>query len=246
MALLIAALTVILDTICIVHIFRTNRPYWWGFLILSFPVLGCVVYFFMEIFPDTREARKAGKLARNLGKQVGASDAFHKQVQEVEICGSVDNKLALARECTARGLHDEAVSLYRTCLDGLYANDSNLLLALAGALVEKPDHAEARRVLTQLHAKDSAFKVNEVSLLRARIFEGEGDVQRALNQYEALLPVYGGLEPRYRHALLLQRAGRVGDARAAFAAMQAHAQKHRVTHEGELAWLDRARKALLA
>jgi hypothetical protein len=165
-------------------------------------------------------------------------------VQEVEICGSVDNKLALARQCAVRGMHDDAVSLYRSCMHGMFADDPNLVLALAGALVKKNDNAEARARLNQLQALDAAFKTNEVSLLRARLLEGEGETHAALQEYEALLPVYVGLEPRYRHALLLKQAGRDDDALAAFSAMQTHAQKHRVSHDGELAWLDRAKNAL--
>lgn len=244
MALAIAIMTVVLDIICIVHIFRNDKPYWWGFLILSFPVMGCVVYYFMEVFPDSKEARKAGKLAQSLGKRVSANDAFQKHVQEVEICGSIDNKLALARECTARGMHDDAVTLYRSTMHGVFADDPNLLLALAAALVDKQDYSEARVTLAQLQARDAKFKPNEVALLRARVLEGQGAAQDALREYESLLPVYAGLEPRYRHALLLQQVGRDNEAQAALAAMQTHAQKHRVNHDGELAWLDRAKKAL--
>jgi hypothetical protein len=37
---LIIALTVIIQAFFIWHVFSTGRPYWWAFVILSFPVMG--------------------------------------------------------------------------------------------------------------------------------------------------------------------------------------------------------------
>lgn len=244
MPILLAALTVIIQACFIFHVFKTRRPYWWAFIILSFPVIGCVVYYFIEIFPDTQEARKAEKLARAIGKHVGGDKEFARRVEEVEICGSVDNKLALARECGERGLFDDAARLYRTCMQGLYADDPNLLLGLAGALVEKQDYREARETLGQLRAKDPAFKSNHAALLRARTLEGLGQTDEALREYEALVPVYVGLEARYRQGALLKKLGQTDQARNAFEAMQQHARKHRVTHDDEVSWLSLARKEL--
>jgi hypothetical protein len=65
-----------------------------------------------------------------------------------------------------------------------------------------------------------------------------------LREYEALLPVYVGLEARSRHGLLLKKIGRADEARKAFGALQEHARKHRLTHDEELAWLNLAKKEL--
>lgn len=244
MPILLAALTVIIQACFIFHVFKTRRPYWWAFIILSFPVIGCVVYYLIEIFPGTQEARKAEKLARAIGKRVGGDKEFARRVEEVEICGSVDNKLALARECMERGLYDDAARLYRGCMQGLYADDPNLLLGLAGALVEKQDYPEAQQTLHQLAAKHSDFKPNDAKLLHARALEGLGATEAALRDYENLIPVYVGLEARYRYAMLLKKSNRLDQARSTLEAMQQHARKHRVTHDDEVYWLAQAKKEL--
>lgn len=244
MPILLAALTVIIQGCFIYHVFKTRRPYWWAFIILSFPVIGCLVYYFVEIFPGTQEARKAEKLARVISKRVGGDHAFMRRVEEVEICGSVDNKIALAQECMERGLYDDAARLYRNCMQGLYADDPNLLLGLATAQVEQQNFNEAHATLSRLQTTRSDFKPNAAALLRARTLEGTGDSQSALLAYETLLPVYVGFEVRYRHALLLKRLGHVEQARDALNTMLEHARKHRVTHDNELAWLNLAKKDL--
>ena len=242
MPILLAALTVIIQACFIFNVFKTRRPYWWAFIILSFPVIGCIVYYFVEIFPGTQEARKAEKLARAIGKHVGGDKEFARRVEEVEICGSIDNKLALARDCAQRGLYDDAVRLYRYCMQGMYADDPNLLLGLAGVLVEQQHYREARETLQQLQAKAPAFKPNDAALLRARALEGSGDTGAALNEYEALIPVYVGLEARYRHAALLKKLGRTNEACNTFVAMLEHARKHRLMHEHEVSWLAMAKR----
>lgn len=244
MPIVLAAITLFIQACFIIHVYKTGRPYWWALIILSFPVIGCVVYYFSEIFPGTQEARKAEKLARAIGKKMGGDKEFMRRVEEVEICGSVDNKLALAQECMQRELYDDAARLYRNCMHGMYAEDPNLLLGLAGAQVEQQNFNEARATLDQLQSKHAEFKPNDTSLLRARVLEGLGDTTAALQAYEALVPVYVGLEARYRQGLLLKKMGHATQARGVLDAMQEHARKHRVSHDGELAWLNLAKKNL--
>lgn len=244
MPILLAAITVIIQACFIYHVFKTRRPYWWAFIILSFPVIGCIVYYFVEVFPGTQEARKAEKFAKAMSQRIGGDQDFARRIEETEICGSVDNKIALAQECMQRGLHDDAARLYRNCLQGLYADDPHLLLGLASALVEQQQFSEARSALERLQERHPEFKVNDAALLHARVLEGGGDSAGALRAYEALIPLYVGLEARYRHALLLKQTGRGDQASAALVAMLEHARKHRVKHEDELAWLNRAKKEL--
>ena len=244
MPIVLAAITVIIQACFIIHVYKSGRPYWWALIILSFPVIGCIVYYFSEIFPGTQEARKAEKLARTLGKKLAGDREFTHKVEEVEICGSVDNKISLAHECMQRGLYDDAARLYRGCMTGLYAEDPNLLLDLTAAQVEQQNFKEARATLQRLLAKHPDFKPNDASLLHARVLEGTGDSDGAIRTYETLLPVYVGLEARYRYGLLLKKLGRADQARAALNAMQDHARKHRVSHDGELAWLNLAKKEL--
>ena len=244
MPILLAAITVIIQACFIYHVFKTRRPYWWAFIILSFPVIGCLVYYFVEIFPGTREARKVEKLAKAIGKRADGDEAFMRRVEEVEICGSVDNKIALAQECMGRGLYDDAARLYRNCMQGLYADDRTLLLGLAAAQVEQQNFTEAKATLEHLQEKHPNFKPNDAGLLRARTRDGLGDTQGALQAYEALLPVYVGLEARYRYGLLLKKLGHADQSRSALNAMLEHARRHRLTHDGEMAWLNLAKKDL--
>src|SRR5512134_114851 len=105
---LLIGLTVIIQICFVVHALRTGRPTYWVFVIMAAPVIGCVAYYFVEVFPSTRgsvEAERAVTSAiRNIGKAVDPTRDLRQRAADVETCGSVENRLALARECMAAGL----------------------------------------------------------------------------------------------------------------------------------------------
>ena len=41
------------------HALKTGRAWWWIGIIMAMPVAGCLLYYFIEVFPNTRESRKA-------------------------------------------------------------------------------------------------------------------------------------------------------------------------------------------
>ena len=50
--LLIAS--VLLQFVCLVHMVRSGRPYWWIWVIMIGSYLGVAVYFFTQMLPDLR------------------------------------------------------------------------------------------------------------------------------------------------------------------------------------------------
>lgn len=84
------------------HALKTGRPWWWIGIIMGFPVGGCLLYYFIEVFPNTRESRKAEKAVQSIVKSFDPDKSLREHVANLEDCGSVDNRIALARSCVAR------------------------------------------------------------------------------------------------------------------------------------------------
>src|SRR6266404_2160993 len=113
----IAGAVVLLIQFCFAyHALKTGRPYWWVFIIMGFPVMGCVIYYFVEVFPGSREQRRAAKTARAIARVLEPDAELKKRVEDLEICGSVDNKTALAEECMQHQMYPEAIKLYESLL----------------------------------------------------------------------------------------------------------------------------------
>ena len=238
---LIIVLTVILQALFIYHVFRNGRPYWWALLILSTPILGCVIYYFVEVFPYSREHQIARRTGRKVLRSLNPDAAMRQRIEETEICGSVSNKVALAEECLASGFATDAVRLYQSCLTSAHANDPELMFGLARAYLEQGSMPQTLSQLEQIQANHPKYKPLEIRLLLARALEQSND-QLALATYEELLPAYTGLEAKCRYALLLQKTGHQKHAATLFQEILTHAKRFNVNLETEQEWVAIARQ----
>ena len=226
------------------HALKTGRPYWWIFIIMGFPVMGCVIYYFVEVFPGSREERSAARAARNISRLLQPDAELKKKAEELEICGSVDNKLALAAECMNHQMYPEAVRLYESCLAGAYSADGAILFGLAKATVEARDWSKASDVLARLKAAAPRARPNEVRLLEARVLEGRGENDAALAVYRELIPVFVGLEARFRYGSLLLRLGKDEAAMQMFNDVVKHSRRFASSIVEEERWASAARQAI--
>ena len=241
---LLGALVVLIQFCFAYHVLKSGRPYWWIFIIMAFPAMGCIIYYFVEVFPGSREARKADKAMRSLSRALAPDAELHRRAEELAICGSLDNKLALAAECMAHQMYADAARLYETCLEGAYAADGAILLGLAKAQVEAGEWSKAAAAIARLRAAAPKLKPYEVRLLDARVLEGRGENDAAIAVYRELIPVFVGLEARYRYGRLLARLGRQDAARQAYNEVLSHAKRFASSIEEEEQWAAAAREGL--
>ena len=241
---IVGAIVVLIQFCFAFHVLKSGRPYWWIFIIMAFPVMGCVIYYFVEVFPGSREHRRANKVARSLARVLQPDAQLKKRAEELEVCGSVDNKIALAVECTSHQMYEEAIRLYESCLQGPYAADGTILFGLARAAVEAGDLDKAGPALYKLKTDAPKVRPLDVRLLQARVLEARGETDAALAMFRELIPVFVGLEARYRYGELLQRLGKQEAAMEMFNEVLRHAKRFTSAVEDEERWASAARQAV--
>lgn len=241
----ILAGVVILIQFCFAfHVLKTGRPNWWVFIIMAFPVMGCVIYYFVEVFPGSREHRNVHKTARKIAKALQPDADLKRRAEELDICGSVDNKLALADECMNHRMFAEASKLYESCLTGAFTTDGTILFGLARASVEQSDWEKASEAISQIHADAPKTRPMDVRLLEARVLEGRGENDAALAVYRDLIPIFVGLEARYRYGDFLARLGQHEAASHMFNEVVKHSKSFASSVEDEQRWASAARQAI--
>lgn len=229
------------------HAMKTGRGGMWVTIIIVFPVVGCLAYYFLEVFPHSREERSVRKHVRDIAKALNPDGELQRRAEELAETTSVDNRVKLADECLERGMFDEAIRLYEGCLEGPYANDAGMLFSCARARFYNGHLREADEIIDRLEKSHPKYRVDDVLLLRARVDEALGSTQRALNAYEALRQRYVGFEAKYRYGLLLKKLGRDAEARELFAFIAANARRSAVDSEREWVKLAaREREAIAA
>jgi hypothetical protein len=241
---LIGTVVVLIQFCFAYHVLKTGRPYWWIFIIMAFPAMGCVIYYFIEVFPGSREHRRANKAARRIARVLQPDAELKKRVEELEICGSVDNRIALAAECTNHQMYADAAKLYESCLNGAYANDGKILFDLAKAAVEGGDWIKADAALARLKKAAPKMRPLEARLLEGRVLEGRGEYDAALAVYRELLPVFVGLEARYRYGSLLLLLGKSEAAMDMFNEVMRHSKRFASSIEEEERWASAAKRAI--
>jgi hypothetical protein len=190
-----------------VHAIRNGRELYWVVIIIMFPMIGCLVYFFVAVYPTLGIERHARKLSDGIAKAIDPSRAMRARIDDVAACGSLNNKMLLAEECLNRGFYDDAIKLCAGCMEGAYATDPLLMMRLAHAQFCKGDAVAARENFERLLELQPAYKAGAARLLYARTLESLRENDLALAQYERLAREFAGEEARYRYARLLKQVG---------------------------------------
>jgi hypothetical protein len=244
---ILAALVFVIQLCFAYHALKTGRPYWWLFVIMAFPVMGCLLYYFIEVFPTSRESRRAAKAMRAVSRALHPDRTLNERMAELEACGSVENRIALARTCIEHGKYYEAAALYRSCLSGIYEKDPDIRFGLAHALELCLVHEEAIKVASHLRETHASFRPNDVRLVLAKALEGVSRLDEALAEFKLLADTYPGEEGRWRYGALLKRMGQGDAARTVFNGMLRNAQRMPDHYrDAQREWLSLARENLQA
>jgi hypothetical protein len=241
----LAALTFGLQLLCLAHVLRTGRGCQWLFIILALPLVGCVAYFFVEILPELQHSRAARRAVRDIGAVIDPERDLREMAKRLAEADTVENRAALAEECLRHGRAAEAERLLQSCLTGVHATDHALMLGLARAQFALEDYAGACATLDRLRAAHPDLDCPDGHLLYARSKEQQGEVEQALIEYGALAGYYPGEEARCRLALLLQKTGRVAEARTQFEQVVRSVERaSKLYYRAEREWYEVARRNL--
>ena len=241
---ILAGFAIFLQLCFAFHAVKSGRPYWWILVIIAIPLLGCLVYYFIEVFPESRlylDAEQAAQMA-----EVHDPEAdLQRRVAELEACDSVENRLALAAECSKLQRHAEAERLCESCLAGPFQADAAVLLNYARAAVDNRNWDKATEVIARLRIAAPNMRPHEVRLLEARILEGQGDNDAAISVYRGLVAEYVGLEAHYRYAFFLSRLNQHESAMHGFNELFKHSRSFPASNANEQRWVDAARQAMV-
>jgi hypothetical protein len=240
---IIGGVIILLQISVVYHALKTGRPYYWIFIIMAFPLLGCLIYFLIEVMPGSRQERNLKKVGHDIAKAINPDRDMRRHAEELAICGSVENKLKLAHECVERGMFDDAIRLYESAREGQYVNAPDLLHGLSRARFFNGEYRAARDLLTTLQEEAPKHYAQEVALMSARAAAKSGDRITALREIGALLNNFVGLEARYRYAELLYEDGQPDRARVELERVVDHAKRFRVGAE-ERSWAKLAQQGL--
>jgi hypothetical protein len=239
--------SIAIHVILIIHCIRTGRNQLWIWAIAFLPPAGAIAYILVELLPDLFGSRGTRRAVRGVRKVLDPGQHLRRYQDEARLIGDVASRQRLADELVRQGRSQEAIGIYRQALTGLYEMDPNLLLGLARAQFAGAAFSEARATLDALIAHNPQFKSPDGHLLYARALEGEGNVDKALEEYAAVSKYYAGAEAPLRYAQLLRASGKQEQARRVLKELLEHARlAPRHYRKMQQEWLAGAERELAA
>ena len=222
-----------------VHAVKTGRPYYWLWIIIFFPGIGCIVYFLAELLPDIQANQKIKSQRKTTTYNQFSGRQIRELEKQLELTPSFKNKKDLADAYLHSKRLDQAIALLEEARQGAYKQNIGLLESLSKAYFFNRDLESAKLTLQELMEIRGRRKDDDYDLLLARTYEELGETDRALDTYAAIQKGYTGEEARCRYAMMLKEQGRTEEANDLFEQIKKNIRlSPRFYQKAQRKWLD--------
>lgn len=240
-----AGLVLVLDVICLAHAVFKRQPALWYFVIVALPFVGATMYLLTELLPSARSSPTARRMKAGVSEAIDPDREVRAARQALEKLDTAENRKRLGDALVARKSYSEARDIYESALTGAHADDPHMLMGLSRALFGLEDYSGVRDTLDRLRAAWPDYQSPDGHMLYARAHEAMGELDQALEEYEALAGYYPGEEARLRYGRLLLRLGRDEEADAQFRlVIQSVESGSRNYAREQKAWYEMAKRQL--
>jgi hypothetical protein len=207
LALVLQAVTVVFQIVCVVHVIRRREDYWWIFLILFFPLVGSLVYTFVVIWPEWQQRARFHRGGTGAGGPAKARRRLPALERQLALSDTVEHRAELAAAYCDAGEFVLARQCYEGCLQGPYANDPHLLVGLAKACFGEGQFERCLECARRIDRREIPERVKELELIEAQALLALGRDAEGIAILRALAPRAAGLDPRWRLAEALAKRG---------------------------------------
>jgi hypothetical protein len=129
----------LLQAFCVYHAYRNNVEQRWYWLILFFPLVGCLIY----LFHNFNNVSTLKNLEENVKSVVISNYRIEQLEKTLRFSDSHKNKINLADEYVKVVRYADAIALYESCMEGFMSDDPTLKMKLLHAHFLNGNYASA-------------------------------------------------------------------------------------------------------
>lgn len=129
----------ILQAFCVYHAYKNNSDYKWYWLIIFFPLVGCLIYLYHNFY----NRNTVQTISQGVKEVVNSNYRIEQLEKAVRFNDNLSNKVNLADAYVNAGRFEDAIQLYNDCLSGFMAEDPDLLMKVLHASFLNKDYAAA-------------------------------------------------------------------------------------------------------
>ncbi|WP_166965773.1 hypothetical protein [Yeosuana marina] len=112
-------LIIILQAYCLYHLFKYRNQFYWVFVILFIPLIGCVIYLIIHVY----NKRDADKIQENVVSIINPTKRIRDLEKTLQFSETYQNKVNLADAYAEIKAFDKAIPHYLSALEGNFQND---------------------------------------------------------------------------------------------------------------------------
>lgn len=199
-----------------VHVVRTGQDRYWLYILLLFPFLGSVVYFFAVYLPESRLHHGVRQVAGAAAKVLDPGREMREAERAYDMAPTAQNQMRLAHAYLEAGNHAQAAQQYEACLKGPFANDPQIRADAARARMLNGQYGEAQELLVAIRQHSPDFRPEQVGLLMAKCLAQLGRNQEAEDEFVSVTHRFGSVESRAEYAIWALGRGQMDVARAQY------------------------------
>ena len=185
-----------LQAYCIYHCFANKNQYYWIFIIFFVPLIGSILYLFMNVF----QKQDIDKVQENITSVINPTKKIIDLEKKFKFSETFQNQTALADAYLEAGIHDKAVENYEASLNGTFQNDFYVISKLEEAYYLSSRFEKAIACAERI-SDYPKFKKSRASFLYALALEKIGKVEQA----ETYLAKFDAPYSRYEERLELAK-----------------------------------------
>lgn len=190
--------SIVLQVICVYHIYKNHKEYYWFYVVIFLPYVGCIVYVFTQMLNHSTVS----------GAQEGAFKVLYpgKRIKDLEnklaFSDTFENRVSLGDAYLQNQRYEEAVTLYLSALKGHYENDYYVISNLIAAYYQLAQYQQVLEYTQKIKDK-MEFRFSKAQFIYAKALEQTGQLDKAEEELRKTDTPYKNYEERYYLARFL-------------------------------------------
>lgn len=196
-----------LQAYCIYHWYRNRNDYFWVFLIIFLPVIGCIIYLITQVY----NKRDAEKISDEITSIINPTKKVRDLERVLNFSETFQNRVNLADAYLEIGDYTNAKQHYQKALDENHQLDVYVVIQLIECAYHLNEYNEVITLSEKILAKEE-FKKSSAQFYYGLSLKELGNIEQAEAQLRMLDQRYSNYEERLIFAKFLIDIGKKDDA----------------------------------
>ena len=202
-------LIIALQAYCLYHLFKHRNQFYWVFVILFVPLIGCIIYLITQVY----NKRDVETIQENVASIVNPTKKIKDLEKKLQFSETYQNKVDLADAYVQTKDYKKAIPYYISALEGNFQNDFYVIEQLVKAYFSIEDYDNV--ILYAEKIKDHPeFKKTSSQFLYGLALEKKGNIEAAETNLKEINIRFSFYQERFVLAKFLIDRNKVREAKA--------------------------------